>query len=881
VSLWRHFTRGLHVLTSRRVADQDVADEVQFYLEQATLARIQRGASPDEALRAARLELGGATHVREEVRRYGWENVVSGVFADLRHAGRLLRASPGFTIVVVLTLGIAIGANSAIFSVVDGVLLRPLPYPEADRLLLVWEGDRFSGTTRENASVPDYYDLRAQSHSFADVAAFEEQPLTLTGEGSEPTRLIAGTVSRNLLGILGVSPRLGRGFTAAEDAPGGARVAMLGEQLWRTRFGGDRAVLGRVIQLNDEPYTIVGVLPAVVSFPSEHTDLWVPLQQGPTSMPRYNHVVKVLGRLRPDATLAAAQQEVGEISQRLEAAYPENKGRAMTVEPLPAALFGAVRPALLVLLGAVVLVLLVACANVANLLLARAMVRQREVALRTALGATAGRIARQFFTESLLLTIGAAAVGLLFSAIGLRLLLAMAPPDLPRASGIGINATVLGFTLAVAIVVSFGFGLLPTFSALKVDPQLALRDAGHAAPTRRNQRRLRDGLVVAELAVAVVLVVGASLLVRTFWTLRQVDPGFTAENVLRASLQLPPSRYPQSYDDYPHWTRVSSYYDQVSQRVGAIAGVRSVAFASAGPLEPGFTNSFIIEGREAEAARGQAEISTRLVSPGYFATVGLPLVRGRLLGDRDDSTAPAVAVINAAAARRYFADQDPVGHRLKFWGQWREIVGIVGDERFHGLTEAAPAAVYTPLRQTPTAAVTFLARTAGDPARLVGAVRREIWSVDGDIALFDIATMRATLGSSIARQRFTMFLLGAFAGIAIVLALLGVHGVVSYTAAQRTGEMGIRVALGATHGEIVRLVFGRGAALVLAGLALGVVASLAGSRLLAHLLFGVEGTDPATYAVMGLAIALVAFGASYLPARRAAAIDPTVALRAE
>jgi putative ABC transport system permease protein len=440
---------------------------------------------------------------------------------------------------------------------------------------------------------------------------------------------------------------------------------------------------------------------------------------------------------------------------------------------------------------------------------------------------------------------------------------------------------VLAFTLGVVIIVSLGFGLVPTLSALSLDLQRVLRSGGRSDTPGRHHRRLRDALVIAELALAVVLVVGAGLLARSFWTLSQVDPGFSATNVLHASLQLPPSRYPQGYDNYPHWTQITGFEDRVLERVSAIPGVRSVAFASAGPLDPGFTNSFRIVGREAEAAKGQAEISTRFVSPGYFTTVGLPLLRGRLLTDRDGADVPAVAVINTAAAKRYFPGEDPIGHRLSYWGHAREIVGIVGDERFHGLTESAPAAVYTPLLQTPTAGVTLLVRTTDDPAQLTGAVRREVWSVDGDIALFDVGTMQSALSASVARQRFTMTLLGVFAVAATVLALLGVYGVLSYTVAQRRGEMGIRVALGARRSEIVRLILRRAVLLVVVGLGVGLIAALAGSRLLAHLLFGIGSTDPATYVAASLAIVAVALGASYLPARKAAGVEPMIALRGE
>jgi predicted permease len=882
---WRRYLRF-----RRPNVERDVDDEMRFHFEMREREYIAAGLSPDDAHAEALRRFGDVEGVRascyrighQRQRRMKFTDFAGSVRNDFVFAFRQLARNRGFTAVVVLTLGLAIGANSAIFSVVDGVLLHPLPYPGAERLMLVWEGDRFSGTTREDASVPDWYDLREQNRSFTAVGAFEEQPLTLTEAGTEPVRLVAGTVSRDVLGILGISPRLGRGFSEAEDTPGGARAAMLGEQLWRTRFGADRAVLGTIIHLDGEPYTVVGVLPGDAAFPTERTDLWVPLQQGPQTTPRDNHIVKLIGRLRPGVTEAAAQAEVNAIGQRLEAEYPgANRGRGMSVEPLPTALFAPVRPALLVLLGAVGLVLLVACANVANLLLARAMVRQREVAVRAALGAGARRLARQFFIESLLMTLAAAGAGLVVATLGLRLLLAAAPAEIPRLSGVSINPTVLAYTIGVAVIVSLGFGLVPTMSALSLDLQRVLRSGGRTGSPGRHHQRMRDALVVAELALAVVLVVGAGLLVRSFWTLRQVDPGFSAENVLHASLQLPPSRYPQGYDTYPHWTQITSFQDRVIERVGTIPGVRSVAFASAGPLEPGFTNSFRIVGREAEAAKGQAEISTRFVSPEYFATVGLPLLRGRLLTARDGADAPTVAVINAAAAKKYFAGEDPIGHQLSYWGHAREIVGIVGDERFHGLTEAAPAAVYTPLAQTPTAAVTLLVRTVGDPAQVAGAVRHEVWGVDSDIALFDVGTMQAALSESVARQRFTMMLLVVFGVAATVLALLGVYGVLSYTVAQRTGEMGIRVALGARRSAIVRLILRRAAVLVVVGLAIGLGVSLAGSRVLAHLLFGIGATDPVTYAAASVAIVAVALGASYLPARRAAGVEPGVALRGD
>ncbi|HET7564050.1 MAG TPA: ABC transporter permease, partial [Gemmatimonadaceae bacterium] len=732
------------------------------------------------------------------------------------------------------------------------------------------------------SSVPDYFDFRARNHVFTDVAAFAEQPLTLTRAGAEPQHVVAGEATRNLFPLLGVTPIAGRGFTAAEDSPGGPHAVVLSERLWQHRFGADPGVLGSTIRLDDVPYTVVGVLPAAMAIPSEHTDLWVPAQIGPTTRPRDNHVIAVIGRLRDGITVASAQREMTDIAAQLEAAYPSNKGRGVRLEPLRHVLIGSVRPALVVLLGAVVLVLLVACANVGNLLLARAAARRHEVAVRTALGASIGRLARQFAVESVLISGAAAIAGVGIAAAGLHLLLALAPAELPRVGDVTIDARVLGFTLALAILVAIGFGMLPMLESRRLELQRALHSsATRGSSTGRGHTRLRDALVVSELAVSVALVIGAGLLIRSFWTLRHVNPGFTAQNVMQAEVQLPPARYPQGFDTYPHWREITNFYTQALDRVSALSGVQSVALANVGPLMPGFTNSFVIEGREAEAARGQAEIYTRMVSPSYFSTVGVPLVQGRTLSVRDDANAPLVAVINQAAARQYFKGTTPLGHRLAFWGTWRTIVGVVGNERFQGLTEATPPAVYTPLAQTPMASLVLLVRTSRDPSVVWPTVRREIASVDPQLALFNVVTMPEALAQSVAQQRFTMLLLGLFAGAAMLLALIGVHGVLSYVVAQRTHEVGIRMALGASRGAVARLVVGRGALLSLIGIALGLGGALIGSRLLSGLLFGVTAVDPVTYAVVAVSVAIVAMVACILPARRAMIIDPVIALRLE
>ena len=875
-----HFRQWLRALVARRRADAELDEELRFHIEMEIAERVRRGASPEAARTQVLRDFGGVERFKEDCRDVRGTRPLTDAAQDVRYAWRTLRKSPGFTTVVVLTLALAIGANTAIFSVVNGVLLRALPYVDAERLVMVWEADRFSGTSREDASVPDYFDFRAQNHVFADLAAFEEQPLTLTRAGTEPQHVIAGEATQNLFPLLGVAPILGRGFTTSEDAPGGPHAVILSEALWRTRFGGDPGVLGTVIRLDDVPHTVVGVLPTGVNFPSEHTELWVPMQIGPTTNPRDNHIIKVIGRLRAGVTLAGAQGQMTSIAAQLESAYPENKGRGVHLESLPEVLVGSVRPALVVLLGAVALVLLVACANVGNLLLARASVRRHEVAVRTALGASRGRLARQFFVESLLLSAGAAVLGLLIATAGLHLLLALAPSDLPRLGDVGLDGRVLAFTLGLAVAVALVFGLLPLTESRLHNLQGVLHSGTARTGTGgRGQSRLRDLLVVTELAVSVALVIGAGLLIRSFWTLRHVDPGFTPQNVVQAELQLPSARYPQDYSHFPDWREIQGFYKQTLDRVGALSGAESVAFANVGPLMLGFTNSFVIEGREAEAARGQAEIYTRMVTPSYFRTVGLPLIQGRALADRDDAHAPQVAVLNESAARRYFPNTSPLGHRIRFWGTWRTIVGVVGNERFHGLTEETPPAVYTPLWQTPMASVVLLVRTSRDPLQLWPAVHREVASVDPEIALYNVVTMPQALSRSVAQQRFTMLLLGAFAGAAMLLALIGVHGVLSYAVAQRTREVGIRMALGASRRTVARLIVGRGAVLSAVGITLGVGGAIAGSRLLSGLLFGVTALDPATYLIVAVSVAAVALLACVLPARRAMVIDPVIALR--
>ncbi|MGH7720248.1 MAG: ADOP family duplicated permease [Gemmatimonadaceae bacterium] len=870
-------------LLRRRAVERELDEELRFHIDREIEERIARGMSPERARASAMRDFGGVERFKEECRDERGVRWLDDLSQDLHFALRSLRSRPGFAALVILTLGFGIGATTAIFSVVNSVLLRPLAYRDPDRLVMVWETDRDSGTEREGASVPDYFDFVQRNAVFERIAAFETQPMSLTTADGDPERLDAARVTSNLLPTLGVSPVLGRGIDAAEDVPGGERTVVISEELWHTRFGSRADVLGQVLNLDEQPYTIVGVVPAGLDVPQEGTDIWVPLQYAATSSPRSRHNVVLVARLEPGVTLAAAQENMSRIATQLEAEYPaDNDARGVMLEPLPDALLSSVRPAMALLLGAVALVLLIACVNAANLLLARMAARRREVAVRRALGASAGRLVRQFFTESLVLTLAAAVVGVAAATFGLRALLRLAPPNLPRVSQIALDPTVLTVTLAVSVAVAMVFGLMPAMGAKRVHVQSSLKNAptrgGSAGPS---QQRLRGLLVTSEMALAVMLVIGAGLLVRSFVRLKGVDPGFRADNVLKAQFQLPETRYPRDFAVYPNWPEIQGFHSEVMSRIGARPGVRSVAIAGSHPIDSGFTNSFVIEGREDEAA-DQPEMATRIVSAGYFGTMDLRLLRGRGFEERDDARSPLVVVINEAAAKRFFPSDTPIGHRLRFWGSaMRDIVGVVENERFHGLGQHAPPAMYAPLAQAPMWTGSILVRTAGDPGSLLDSIVSDVRQVDPSLAIFGAERLSDTLDRTLARQRFTMLLLGIFAAVAIVLAVVGVHGVLSYAVAQRTQEIGIRTALGASSGQIVRLVVGQGLTLAAAGVALGLLGALALSRLLAGMLYGVATTDVLTYSLVAAATLLVAAAASYLPAYRATRVSPVVALRSE
>jgi len=881
--------------------EREMDEEMRFHIDQSTERNFRAGMPPEEARRAALVSFGGVERFKEESRRESRPRLLEELLQDLRYGIRALRRNPGFTLVAVLTLGLGIGANTAIFSVVDGVLLRPIPLERADRLMVVWETDRNTGTTREPASVPDFVDLRERSRRFEALAAFQGLEVNLMPAGGEPSRLAALAITPELLPMAGIRPLLGRVFLPAEEKPDAPGVVLIGEALWQRLFARDPTVLGRTICLDGLQYTVIGVLPDTADFGSlqilsaadysrafadrgrgARVEVWVPLRTDPQTTPRSTHPIFVLGRLAPGATPEQAQQEMSAVMADLEKTFPENTARGAFLEPFEEVVFGPVRPALLVLLGAVALVLLAACANIASLLVARGAVRQREVAVRTVLGAGWRRLIRQFLVESTLLTAAGVGLGLLLAVLTLDLLVALAPGGIPRLSEVGIDGRVLGMMLAVSVLVALAVGLIPAFQARKTDLQATLKEeAGRGATTDRKRSRLRSLLVVAELALAVVLSVGAGLLLKSFWHLQQIDPGFRTQGVIKAEYQLPPSRYPRSFAAWPDWPEQKRFHDRLLERVRSLPGVESVAVAGNHPLDAGFTNSFTVVGRE-EEARDWPEISVRRVSPGYFETLDVPLVRGRLLRDGDGTSAPPVLLVNEEAVRRFFPGRDPLGQKISFWGSDRTIVGVVKNERFLGLAKTPPPAVYAPLSQVPsvTGAGSLLVRARGDLSTLSPAVRGVIRELDPELAVFGEEPLATTLADSMGQQRFTMLLLAAFAGLALVLAVVGVYGVLSFIVVQRTSEMGIRMALGASQNYVVRMVVLQGARLALVGLVLGLAGAFALTRFLRGLLFGIEATDPLTFAAVLVLVFSSALLASWLPAQRATEADPMSILRA-
>jgi putative ABC transport system permease protein len=810
---------------------------------------------------------------------------------DLRYGMRMLWKHPGVTAIAVITLALGIGANTAIFSVVNAVILRPLPYKNPDRLVSLWENVPQRGRWRVTPA--NYFDWKKQNTTFEDIAAFGAGTMTLTG-GGEPEQILGTRASAGYFSVLGVEPELGRAFTAEEYEPGKGQVAILEHNFWQRRYGGNPNIINQGITLDGKSYTVVGVMPAAIfpswpttsaklSFDQSHQQFWIPMSfSAEFAALRRAHVLGVLGRMKAGVTLDQAQADMNTIGARLEHEYADNKGEGIIVNPFINEMVGSVKPVLMTLLGAVGLVLLIACANIAGLLLAQNASRSREVAIRSALGAGRSTLVRQFVLESLLLSAMGTAAGLLLAQIGIDLILKLIPEQLPRFSQTQLNWRVLGFTILLSLLTCLLFGLLPAWQASKPDLQATL-EQGRRVSGGLARQRFRQVLVVFQISVAVMLVIGAGLLMKSFWRLRNVDPGFKSANVLSMGITLPHSKYAQQQ-------QINTFYNQLIERISVLPGVEAASIAYDHPLQSNWVDGFGIEGRPVTPGESlSANFSP--VSWDYFRTVGTPLVNGRLFTPQDDVDHPGVTVVNEAFARRYFPHEKALGQKLqpnppaRIWQNQKftsfEIVGIVRDVKSSGLSAAAEPAYYIPAVQSPLVDMTILVRTKDEPSAILPAVRRTIWSLDKDQPISNVATMDKIVSDSIAQPRLSMTLMGLFGGLALVLAAVGIYGLLSYSVTQRTQEMGIRIALGAQVKDVLRLILKQGLLLVLAGEALGLIGSFALTRVISSLLFGVTPTDTTTFAAVAVVLAAVAMFACYFPARRATKVDPLVALRYE
>jgi putative ABC transport system permease protein len=807
------------------------------------------------------------------------------VLKDLRLAVRSLLKRPAFAAVVVFTLALGIGANTAIFSVVDAVLLRPLPYGEPERLVAVWAKDATKNLTNQPVSFLNYVDWKAQGEAFEELSAIRAESLNLTGLG-EPERVNGVKVTVNMLKTLGVRPEIGRDFLAEEGQPEKASVALVSYGLWQRRFGADPKLVGQTLMLDAKPHTVVGVLPRWLKYPGlqlppNGADIWIPFLVSPSQNLRGFANLRLVGRLKPGITLTQAQADVDLIARRLEQQYPQdNTNLGISVIPLQEQLVGNVRLALLILTGAVSLVLLIACANVANLMLARAASRGAETAIRSVLGAGRWRLVRQVLVECGVLSLAGGAVGMLLAYSGLFWVRTLNVAGLPRLEEVGLNLKVLAFTMAASIATGVVCGLLPSlqFSAVRLNDSLKEGRKG-AAGGGRNRRWLR-GLVVAEIALASVLLVGAGLLLRSFERVIETDPGFKPRNVLTLNVPLPTTNYP----DQP---RQLAFYEAALPRLSSLPGVESAAGVFRVPLVGLATSTFSIEGKPV-ALGGKPNCDYRTVSPSYFHTLGIPLRSGREFSERDRPDSPDAIVINEELARRFFPGENAVGRRLQIGNEetrFREIVGVVGDVHITSLAAPVDPAIYVPMAQNtwPQALriSTFALRTSLEPRSLLAAIRKEVQAIDPSLPVTQVQTMDEIVEGSLAQQRFSLTLLMVFAAVAGILAVIGIYGVMSYNVTQQTHELGIRLALGAQREEIVSMVVRDGARLALLGVAIGIVGSLFLTRLMSGLLFGVSATDPLTFAVMALTLIAVCVVAGGIPALRAARVNAITALRAD
>jgi predicted permease len=889
----RHLCMLCRNIFRKTRVDQELDEEIRSYVELMAAEKVRRGMAPVEALREARRDLGSLEQIKESVRDIRIGVFMDTLMQDLRYALRSLTRNRAFSSVVVLTLALGIGANTTIFTVVNGVLLKPLPYPEPERLLMLWETQLSDGTLGTVAPA-NFFDWREQSRSFDKMAAIDPYPdFILTGSG-EPQRLAGAAVSSDFFSLLGVRMALGRDFLAEEDRPGHNQVVILSYSTWLRYFGARPDVAGRLLTLNNAGYTVVGVLPREFSLVSKASDfqtrnrfdVWTPLALAspPEPWQRGTHPLCVFARLKPGVPMQQAQADLNRVAANLQRLYPaDDKERGITAVPLGQHVVANVRTALCTLLAAVGMVLLIACANIANLLLTRGTTRRKEMALRVALGASRKRIAQQLLTESTVLAMFGGLLGLALAFLGVPALVRHLPTDLPRISEITVDGRVLLFTSLVSLTTGIVFGMVPLFQSRRVSANDALKESGRAIAT--GQSRLRSTLIVGQVAIALVLLTGAGLMAKSLWMLLRVSPGFQTEHILTARLSLPP-QYTNGYEfGTGRHRRISAFERDLLERVLVIPGVQSAAFTAYLPLN-GVDNSwaFNIEGRPPKPVGTYDSTNYRPVSARYFETMRIPLRRGRAFDSHDTEDNPLVVVINESMARIYWNQQNPVGQRVRFGGpEWRTVVGIAGDVHHEDLGAKPEPEMYVPYGQVPNveARPTIVLRTSIEPANVTSALRKAVSEVDANVPMDQIETMRQIVSGSVGQSRFRTTVLLMFAFLALFVASIGLYGVMSYLVSQRIREFGIRMAIGASRGAVLRLVLGQAAKLVGIGICLGLAGAVLLARLIASLLYGVAPFDAGTLASVSTLLAMVALTAGYIPARRAARADPMDSLRCE
>ena len=874
---------------TRQQIRADVDDELSFHLDMRIDALVAAGTSRDDARAQAVREFGDIDDARAYIRAVDRDieaarrrsDYMNDLRSDIVYAVRKLRGSPMFTLTAVLTLALGIGANTAIFSVVNGVLLKPLPFPQQERLVRIQFRQQGHG---DASTPPDLADFRTRARTFAGFSHYEGWTANLVRERAEPERLVGAEVSANWFSLLRVSPLHGRFFTEGEDTPSAPRVVVLSEALWRRAFAADPAIVGKQLQINAQLVTVVGIAPDGQGYPMS-AELWVPTRFSVADLSdktRGARWLAMLGRVKDDVPLETAALEVDRIEKQMEGLFPEQfRERRARAIPLQASIVGDLKRPLYVIMAAVAFVLLIACANVANLMLVRATAREGEMAIRTALGAGRSRLVRQLITESMILSAVGAAAGVLFAKWGMHVLIAMAPDDLPRVRTAAIDGTALAITAGAALVIGLFFGVLPAMQTATGELADALRAGARGTRTRRHTNRTKRFIVAAEVALAATLLTGAGLLIRSFRELMAVDPGFKPDHIMTMRLLLPE----KTYDTLP---KIRTFGRQLESRVASLPGVRSAALANGIPLDgTSFWLSFMVRGRAPVRQSDQPSASIRVVTPNYFSVLGTPVVRGRAFTADDRANAPRVAIVNETFVKKFMPNEDPIGKYINLgWTidsvrQGGEIVGVVGDMRDDALEGSADPTFYLPFDQTPVDGIVISVRTATTPASLTSAIRGVVRDLDPTLPIYAVRTMEENVASSVSRQRFYATLLGVFAAVALALAAVGLYGVIAYAVSQRTHELGVRVALGATGDRISRMVIGEGVILTVVGVIVGLGASLAGSRLLAKLLYNVESSDPVTFVGVAVLLAVVAACASYIPARRAARVDPLVAMRGD